>query len=398
MKTSLFYPSSWRRKFPKPFSGEHPKDPQASERSETPTSPFFGRAKPGHEERRERTASGSRPAPHRPPRPPSPNLYGPPIENTARVSALEMESHGTPDHNHRSNRTADLLKAKRSMPELDGVWKGFLEDVNEDHDSLCNGSVPDLPPTQAYSPSVHPRLHGEAGSSGSQSNARRPRATLHTSKSISHIVSLDKSPSSPRSSLSSTESRSCVTDFDSLALFPAPPPLKIRKKIPKPLILLPTATLAPLPPSPSTGSLNPTPVVTPTSPTPPYSPRRMASPPSILKKSQSAALLSPATPGSLTSAYYDSSTVLLARPPRATQSMSNPSSYTSRSISPTTHKSSSSDTMTLPNSRPSRSHANGNRTFSPHLRSDKPLPPLMQFDRRQRNINHPSPVEWGIAV
>ncbi|KAJ3837874.1 hypothetical protein F5878DRAFT_661715 [Lentinula raphanica] len=407
MKTSLFDPSSWRRrKFPKPFAGDsQSKDPQVIERSETPISPLLGRFKTSREARRDTAAScfTQLEAPHRPPRPPSPKLYEPPAEQASNLPIVRTESHGKFNQNHRSNRTVELLKAKRSMPELDGVWKGFLEDVNEDHDSLYNDPLPDLPPLQVYSSPLRPPVRGPR----SRTTSNPPRCgTLYPSKSTSNISRLEETPSSRRSSVSSNESRSCGTDLDSLALFPEPPPLKIGKKIPKPLVLLPTPRLTPLPPSPSTGSLNSTPIATPTSPTIPYSPRRMASPPSILKKSQSAAMLSnvPTTPTSPRSAVYDpylpssaAVTMSLPRPPRVTitQSMSN--AYISRSMSPTSHKSSSSDTMALPNSGAPRSRASRNNTFVPEPRSDKPLPPLL-LNRRQRNIKHPSPVEWGIAV
>ncbi|KAJ4465113.1 hypothetical protein J3R30DRAFT_2927344 [Lentinula aciculospora] len=402
MKNSLFSPNMWRRKLPKSSTGDQPKEPPTSERSETPTSPFIGRLKFGHEGRRERAASCSKQAPHRPPRPPSPNLFSPPIEATAKVPVLRAGSQRKPIQSQRSTSAADLLKAKRSMPELDGVWKGFLEDVNEDHDSLFN-YPPQSPAPQTYSAPITSEFYGEAVSDSSSPfplrrpcrGSPKPRAILHSSKSTTNIVRREETFYSSRSSMSSAESLSYVTDLDPLALFPAPPPLRIRKKIPKPLILLPTATIATLPPSPSTGSIDSTPVVTPTTPTLPNSPRRVTSPPSILKKSQSTALLysTRATPDSLISRNYTSSpSMSLSRAPHVTQSMSN-SSYTSRSSS---HRSSSSDTTALSNSSHFTGRSRTNAT-SPGSRSEKPLPPLM-LSGRQRNVKHPSPVEWGIAV
>ncbi|KAJ3910170.1 hypothetical protein F5879DRAFT_984015 [Lentinula edodes] len=398
MKNLLFSPSIWRIKFPKSSGVD---ELAASERSETSPSTFIGRLKPGHKETGERATSSMKQTPCRPPRPPSPNLFGTPrpVEDTSEVPTLRRElSQRKHIRVQRPYRTADSLKAKRSLPELDGVWKGFLNEVNEDNDSLYQHPIPDLPTLQRQSPTVRPELKDEEVS-GSRSHFPRrrpfggsqPRVTLHTSRSTTCVAIPEERSLSPRSSVSSADYE---TDMDSLALFPAPPPLRIRKKIPKPLILVPTATIVPLPPSPCTGSLNPTPVASPTSPKLPQSPRRATSPPSILKKSQSAASLYSMP----TSPSYNTypSTLTLAHPPRIAHSISSPS-RPSPSISPTSHKSSSSDTMALSNSGSSRRYTNRTSTFTSSSWNDKPLPPLM-LNRRQRNIKHPSPVEWGIAV
>ncbi|KAJ3810627.1 hypothetical protein F5876DRAFT_76573 [Lentinula aff. lateritia] len=389
MKNLLFSPSIWRIKFPKSSGVD---ELAASERSETPTSTFIGRLKPGHKETGGRANSSMKQTPCRPPRPPSPNLFGTPrpVEDTSEVPTFRRElSQKRLIRDQRPTRTADLLKAKRSLPELDGVWKGFLNDVNEDHDSLYQHPIPDLLTLQRQSPTLRPELKDEEVS-GSRSHFPRrrplggshPRVTLHTSRSTTCIAIPEEPSLSPRSSVSSAD---YVTDIDSLALFPAPPPLRIRKKVPKPLILLPTATIVPLPPSPCTGSLNPTPVASPTSPKLPQSPRRATSPPSILKKSQSAVSLYSMP----TSPSYNTH-------PSAAHSISSPS-RPSPSISPTSHKSSSSDTMALSNSGSSRRYTNRTNTFASSPRNDQPLPPLT-LNGRQRNIKHPSPVEWGIAV
>ncbi|KAF8897423.1 hypothetical protein BD779DRAFT_1667406 [Infundibulicybe gibba] len=248
-------------------------------------------------------------APRRPPRPPS-----------LKLSLTELTSHAlppvhlapsieddTPLNLQRQGSLRPLRSAVRQMPELDGVWKGFLDDA---HEVLHKPISPSSPPDPFTS---NPRC--QPGTSGSRSVAPRPTSCrnettarspskshpyYHTTGSISHLPYLKEAQGVPSThgdedgSDSQTEDRAGDTtgipQF-SLSLFPAPPPLVIRKR-PKPLVLRATPTIAPLPPSPclsNFSSPDSTPLATPTTPkafqtlsTQP-SPRKTFTPVSILK-------------------------------------------------------------------------------------------------------------------
>ncbi|KAJ7068167.1 hypothetical protein C8F01DRAFT_1246705 [Mycena amicta] len=177
--------------------------------------------------------------PRRPPRPPSLNLE------------LDLES-SSPLRARRAEPRA-ISSPRRRPPQLDNTWAGFLRDTEEDDDFV-------------------PRVHLTR-----RSNASNP--TLVRSKVSEPAPRIDCHSESD--SESSPEWSSPSTHFP-LSLFPSPPPLRARR--PAPLILRPTPTIAPLPPSPGFNSNDSTPVATPTTPKYPLSilkrTRRPVSPPS----------------------------------------------------------------------------------------------------------------------
>ena len=211
-------------------------------------------------------------APRRPSRPPSLNLDTPATERTPPKTSEGKRPHARLTRSTTSpppQTHASCLRTKVSLPELDGVWKGFLEEVEEDQHSLTasTGLRGPLPP------------------------GRRPRsvATVRSPPRVKRFQDLPPSPSydkrlfeiKPPPMEDMHESESDSDDDDdaeaespstpgfsaSLALFPPPPPLTIRRRpIPKPLEIRPPP-VSTLPPSPSTSSLDSTPIATPTTPT-----------------------------------------------------------------------------------------------------------------------------------
>ncbi|KAF9075948.1 hypothetical protein BDP27DRAFT_1415103 [Rhodocollybia butyracea] len=350
--TLLFSPSSWRKRSSKQSTGDQI----------TPTRSgilFPLKQRPGTSSVPEdvgpkQTAALPRTPPRRPARPPSLNLSlaaALPIGSAPPSAPPRMESRQSPTP-RRSNPVGNLINAKRSMPELDGVWKDFLDDVNEDSSSLSMYSTPKLPQIRPGSAGIDSYISPRGRGSS------KPRPTLHTSKSVANIAP------SPRSSIASDDSLALIADFDSLLLFPAPPPLIIRKRVPKPLVLRPSATIAPLPPSPTISSLDSTPLATPTTPTF----RQTSCPSSILKKSSSTPLIygSPVRLATLSSMenYSPHSTSLL--PQRIAHSVSTPPPAKPFML-PIAHRSTSSDTMALSSSNSSRRH-NRNNLFSSNSR------------------------------
>lgn len=108
-----------------------------------------------------------------PPRPPRP----PPLDLNYTLSTpppVSQSSSGSgPHHNRikfstppkspsprsRASPSSPLsIRAKRSMPELDGVWQGFLQDVEEDSDSITSGILPFGESSHDQRKEGHPRL------------------------------------------------------------------------------------------------------------------------------------------------------------------------------------------------------------------------------------------------
>ncbi|KIK65373.1 hypothetical protein GYMLUDRAFT_94025 [Collybiopsis luxurians FD-317 M1] len=378
MKTPLFSPMSWRKK--KAFAEQQDECPP------TPTRSFLSSSsRPSSSRQRspvsnagssiERSTSLSKTSPRRPPRPPSLNLSVPPPTDSPAKAGIKSASAGINSSlSTLANRRPILVKAKRSMPELDGVWKGFLADVDEDVNLLDKHPIPKLPSLHHHSRSDLALRQDGGGSPNS-------RHVLCSSKSTNNLSKLEWSPS-PRSSVSSSDSLS--TDFDSLALFPAPPPLKIRKKVPKALVLRPMPSIASLPPSPGLSSPESTPVTTPTTPTPSQCLRKTTTPPSILKKPSSPALSHsfPAGPDPLASELHNNHGSCF-RPGRIAHSLSSPTPGSPPMSMTAAHRSTSSDIITFSN--PSRNKVVPSR-------SNKSLPPA-----EQHSYFAPE-VEWGIAV
>ncbi|KAF9006494.1 hypothetical protein BDQ17DRAFT_1540308 [Cyathus striatus] len=78
-----------------------------------------------------------------------------------------------------------------------------------------------------------------------------------------HLPFLEAQSVQPPISIHSVPLCNLIDSDDPISLFPSPPPLVVRKKVPQPLILRPTPTIAPLPPSPCFSSCDFTPPATP---------------------------------------------------------------------------------------------------------------------------------------
>ena len=184
-----------------------------------------------------------------------------------------------------------VVRVKKSMPELDGVWKGFLEDVNENVDSIRldlewvndaqtrpqsrDSDTPrprllDSLPTPISPASVSMHLTTSAVSparprAGSRSEAHLSNhctgdcCTFASSGSRKGSLTPSLSPASPRSG----HERDISTDFP-LSLFPIPPPLN----------QTPTLKNRPLPDSSATVVLSPVQLVDVVSPPKPRPPPR----------------------------------------------------------------------------------------------------------------------------
>ncbi|KAJ6629096.1 hypothetical protein B0H10DRAFT_22410 [Mycena sp. CBHHK59/15] len=247
--------------------------------------------------------------PVRPPRPPSLNLDALEFPTTLILSPTTSKSPGsrTPPH---------LLRPKsagaRKMPELDDIWEGFIKDIEgetEDVDEFIF-SARRLPSSDLIS-NVHswtvvsttsPLLVSERSPQAAQAaldHSHRSRPQPHSLyRATRSTPQLPNTKSGAQPPIPSTESDLEPSSEDelgsnvgfSLSLFPTPPPLTWRKRgAPKPLVLLPTPTIAPLPPSPSaSSSMDSTPIATPTTPRSAapsfHSARKSNSPASILKK------------------------------------------------------------------------------------------------------------------
>lgn len=383
MKTTLFSPSSWLRKHSKQ---DQPEQLPVS-RSPTPTRSFnsstvrhrpTGPSSPEGSSRKGYALSRSRASPSRPPRPPSLDLSNPPTHNpTTRAPdsapvLRESRPRRPPPQSLSESSTGSLPRAKRSMPELDGVWKGFLADVDEDFSSLYKHPLPKSPPV--YKQTLPDHSKSVESNSRSGRGLGKPRPTLQSSQSTHNLAT--KREESPRSSTSSADSLPLAADFASL--FPAPPPLSIRKKFVKPLVLHPRPSTGSLRSFDFSSSTESTPVVTPTTPTF----RQIQIPSSPLRKSPSAVLL-PSSPVSPYSTGFPTPPVdhnpysANAFPSRSTRMLHSISTATPGSLpmSQIAHRSTSSDTTLIPNSDPSRTHPLPSASRRPRL--DKPLPDLV---------------------
>ncbi|KAF5393656.1 hypothetical protein D9757_000123 [Collybiopsis confluens] len=359
MKNALFSPINWRKK--KSFAEQQEEFPSTYARSFLSSPP---------RPRSARSPGAGALSPRRPPRPPSLDLSEP----LPSVPSGQLDSE-SPSWTIAS-RGQTLKKPKRSMPELDGVWKGFLADMDEDPNLLHKRPMPKLPPFH------HSNSDSTTYGVGRVSSRRRPVPCGNKSAHNLSDLKLERSPS-PSLSTSSSDSLSDATDFDSLALFPAPPPLRVRRKIPEPLVLQPSISRSPLQQSPALSSLDSTPVTTPTTPTPLQSCRKTFTPPSILRKPSSPALSHnyPLMPDYLPPEPHYSH-VFHTRPGRLAHSSSSPEPNIPPMTTLSAHRSTSSDTFTFANS-------------SRQPRYEKPLPPV---EVRQWNSNSASEVQWGIAV
>jgi len=126
----------------------------------------------------------------------------------------------------------------------------------------------------------------------------QPRASIYYRPAASGSTPHFKSPHELNSESDSEDESGQIDVGFSLSQFPTPPrpPMPRRRMPPKPLVLLPTPSIAPLPPSPLLSSGESTPVATPT--TPRYTEPCMRK--GILKKPSSCSI-DPTTPTTPTS-------------------------------------------------------------------------------------------------
>ncbi|KAK0468325.1 uncharacterized protein EV420DRAFT_1686256 [Desarmillaria tabescens] len=200
--------------------------------------------------------------------------------------------HQRPYERNSDETDHQVLEAHKRLPQLDGVWKGFLQDIDEDPLLLevgSKGAGSHEKKSAQPTPSAVRRNGVMPPTAKSRSTRIIPDAVLdpsthslrnryHITGSTSHLPYVKESLS--RSSSEANIRRpSKLIDVNEtepfLSLFPSPPPLRIRKKNLKPLVLLPTPTIIPLPPSPAY-STDTTPTGTPRLSTPPISPRTPA--------------------------------------------------------------------------------------------------------------------------
>ncbi|KAJ7742505.1 hypothetical protein DFH07DRAFT_43478 [Mycena maculata] len=212
--------------------------------------------------------------PLRPPRPPSLNLDSIELSYVPSTPPTRPESKSRSRSIRPAHPPIPELFPRRKLPELDNVWEGFMKDVEgEDVDPFM---IPARPKDRPYA-------------SNSSVGSQRVQAMLDPPSAPQMRPTLYRawgSESTPYLAYNSRRTSDSDSDYsnedDAISLFPDPPPLNIRRRLaPKPLVLLPTPTIAPLPPSPSYSSRDSTPVATPTTP---RSARKSMSPVSILKK------------------------------------------------------------------------------------------------------------------
>ncbi|KAJ6515982.1 hypothetical protein C8R45DRAFT_919872 [Mycena sanguinolenta] len=313
--------------------------------------------------------------PVRPPRPPSLNLHANPVAlSKARQPKRPLRRPVISEHR------SDPLP--RRMPVLDNVWEGFIRDVEgpvEDiHDFTIYGlsnagpstSPQGVPAFLDYPPMPIPQ----------------PRTSMYrtgASGSTPHF----RSPHELNSDSESEDEEEIDVDF-ALSQFPAPPPppMPRRRAPPRPLVLRPTPSIAPLPPSPSFSSGESTPVVTPT--TPRYVEPSLRK--GILKKpspspSDYVEPTTPTTPTTPTSASPHRT-----RPPESSQ-IPPPRLRSARSVPhlqplalANTHRFTSSDVTSTNNRR--RIASRPDPHVAQQFYAKAPLPPP------------PSNVQWGYAV
>ncbi|TFK76024.1 hypothetical protein BDN72DRAFT_361510 [Pluteus cervinus] len=199
------------------------------------------------------------PSPQRPPRPPSLDLYSP------------VASQSSPSPSPAKQRRVD-----NDFELLDRFLDTYLDDSDmESDDELSTPKA--LGFSEGKVEKGH-RVHGshvvanshiQDGRSGDHPVSPKRQRVPYKSGSTPHLRS---TPSAPPASPPPQPNE------DPLSLFPKPPPLIIRKKVPRPLVLRtmpsvgsldqPSPSLSAFPPSPSIGSSSPdsTPLTTPTSP------------------------------------------------------------------------------------------------------------------------------------
>ncbi|KAF4602197.1 hypothetical protein EYR40_005401 [Pleurotus pulmonarius] len=319
------------------------------------------------------------PMPSKPRRPRRP----PPLDLSSETRNLVEDSEDS-DVTPRPPFTAPLVlkkktsaskhapRAVRTDAELDGVWHGFLAELEEDLDFLDTaeprkgGTSHRRCFSRRYNDSHSHLMDGEDSRPHTSpkfdelSQLYSPPSYQPTfSRSMSNLSNSGKGPTR----WNHNRQPKIAAAEDPLSLFPAPPPLNIRRgrAAPTPLILNPTPSIAQLPSSPAMSTPDTTPVATPTTPKFCQSPATRDGstfPVSILKKRSltSTQKVEPLSPSPSSNSFvYASSSVSIsgfpssthiqlppARPLRPTQSASH-----IRVKNPAAHKATFSDSQTM---------------------------------------------------
>ncbi|KAL0949710.1 hypothetical protein HGRIS_009747 [Hohenbuehelia grisea] len=257
----------------------------------------------------------SRPVrPTRPPRPPG-------LDLTISTDWQRRGADATPRVKFSIPSPINGSQDTSSASELDGVWQGFLQEAEGEFDvvDLYAALPTGLPesPRHRRGVSRHHLYDSDLSSPGSLKHmTARPSTSPNIGSAktprLQHASLASRSMTSlPRPEWQQPNSTAGLRDntADTLSLFPAPPPLTIRRRkaAPAPLVLLPTPSVAHLPPSPGMITPDTTPVATPTTPRFSQSPfphtirkGSPGQPTSILKKR-------PATSGSSPTSIYSPS-------------------------------------------------------------------------------------------
>ncbi|KAF9263512.1 hypothetical protein L218DRAFT_1077055 [Marasmius fiardii PR-910] len=329
-----------------------------------------------------RSASQSHASPKTPPKS-SPADGKPVAPSLSRHHSLAQL--GTPNQ-----PSTTRLRSKASVPELDGVWKGFLEELEEDLHTLSNTHSPptsrprsrsnttpstprtkrfnDLPPSPPFDkqqfniPKISPLIHPDYLSNGEGLETKVPASDLSVS----------------------------------LLQFPTPPPLRIRKRDhPRPLELKPSPRERPFPSSPGGASSNDsTPVATPTTPTPltskSNSPGRTKTQERYHSHHASHIISTPERP--IMSHSFQSDPVVQTKL-RTSQSFYDQPLTSKRHPFPTLHRTTSSDMVSS-----SCTSANKLREGILTFPISHSSPSYLQSRGRKLTRSTYTPIQWGIAV
>ena len=182
-----------------------------------------------------------------------PPVSRPPLSHAVSNPTLSTSSHksGLPTAVNFNKRTSSsrtrCIRPKRSMPELDGIWKGFLDDVEEDDDSIRLEShlMQDLNQT-GTGQAIHkgPKRSSDALEVRStfqppslvpppSPNKSRDIKFTNFSASTSHLPYLSQDSPPSKVKTPSPKSLGPSSKFP-LSLFPTPPPLIPPLPVPDP--------------------------------------------------------------------------------------------------------------------------------------------------------------------
>ncbi|KAF8895920.1 hypothetical protein CPB85DRAFT_1440271 [Mucidula mucida] len=305
MKSVTFLRNTWRKKDKESSSSDASTSTELASSSSQSLSPpsssrrlFFGKlsspsVSPTHSQR-------STP-PQRPPRPPSLDLFTD-LKDTPTSSSSSFDMAADIAITPSPPMSQSVSMSSRSSSELDGVWNDFLTDIREDvrpshvYPSLNRQSQYKTFKSDTVDAMLDPSAHSlRTRYQITGSTPHLPYVKLHSPDNT--YPRMRRPMLSPSVSVVAPRPEESETDF-SLSLFPAPPPLRIRKKVPKALILRPSAHIVPLPPSPAsfstgTDSRDTTPLATPVTPTYPTISRKTSG---YNLSSAQASLSPPSTP------------------------------------------------------------------------------------------------------